>query len=209
MNTSQAIFSVQRIGALVFTVGVAIALSSCSAPEDIKAANISNAANTLKAPTSQAATATDAGVEALGKDSVALKTQRPSTPAQLVPTAMRAGSHAGFDRVVIELQGTGTPGWFIDYTDKPAQQGSGNLVEYIGDTALDVNIDGTVLPFEIGLDDPTLATIKTSGNIVTQVQSLGTFEGRSQFIIGLKGKAAPYSVQVLKNPTRVVIDIRH
>jgi hypothetical protein len=37
---------------------------------------------------------------------------------------------------------------------------------------------------------------------------VGTFEGRSQFVIGMK-KKLPYSVEVLHDPHRLVIDVRH
>ena len=36
--------------------------------------------------------------------------------------------------------------------------------------------------------------------------SAGTYEGRSQVVVGLRSEL-PYSVQVLKDPTRIVVDI--
>ncbi|WP_237559163.1 AMIN domain-containing protein [Corynebacterium renale] len=42
--------------------------------------------------------------------------------------------------------------------------------------------------------------------VVTEVVEAGTFEARTQYVIGLKSEA-PYSVQVLQDPTRLVIDI--
>lgn len=149
-----------------------------------------------------------AGVAPLGDANTAMKTLRPEAPAELMVTGMRVGQHDNFERVVFDLEGTGSPGWFIDYTSKPAQQGSGNPVQVEGSTALNVNIDGTVMPFELGKEDPNLGTLPGSGGLVTEIISLGTFEGRSQFIIGLNGNH-PYSVQVLEEPTRLVIDILH
>lgn len=143
----------------------------------------------------------------LGEGDVALKTARPAAPSMLLVESVRVAGHEGFDRVVFDFAGDGEPGWFIDYTTSPKQQGSGNPVEFPGSVALNVNIDGTAYPFELGLEDPRIGTVAGSGNI-TQVQAVGTFEGRSQFVIGLKEKL-PYSVQVLEEPHRVVIDIRH
>lgn len=137
------------------------------------------------------------------------KTAPPSGAAQLVPIAMRVGSHAGYDRVVIELQGEGTPGWSVDYTDHPAQQASGTAVDYIGDNALMVTIQGVLLPFEMGITDPDLSPVTGDGPVVKQVQSLGSFEGSAQFVIGVAGDKPPYSVEVLDNPKRLVIDVRH
>lgn len=146
------------------------------------------------------------GPTALGEADVAMKTLRPEAPAQLMVTGVRIGSHNGFDRVVFDLTGEGSPGWFIDYTSNPTQQGSGNTINFTGDTALNVNIDGTVYPFDLGLEDPEIGTVDGSGSIVTQVVSAGTFEGRSQFVIGLNGKH-PYSITELQDPHRLVVDV--
>ena len=76
---------------------------------------------------------------------------------------------------------------------------------FSGTSALNVNIDGTIYPHEAGREVPNLSTSEGAGNI-TEVISAGTFEGRSQFIVGLHS-AVPYSVQVLDNPKRLVIDL--
>ncbi|MDO4762624.1 MAG: hypothetical protein Q4A31_11940 [Corynebacterium sp.] len=188
----------------------ALTLSACApSPTPAPPQDINSTAKGSTLATTTTTTPAPAGIAALGKASMAQKTQRPSVPAELVPVTMRTGAHEGFDRVVIELKGTGTPGWFVDYTDQPAQQGSGKPVEIAGDSTLDVNIDGVVLPFELGLDTPPLAPITGQGAKVVQLKSVGTFEGRAQFVVGIKGQKTPYSVELLDNPTRVVIDIRH
>lgn len=165
-----------------------------------------NTSNNAAAPQSATASS-NAGLAPLGVADIATKTQRQSDGAELVVTGVRVGKHETFDRVVFDLEGTGAPGWFIEYTNTPAQQGSGNPVEYAGDTALNVNIEGTLMPFELGLEDPQLGTIEGTDQVVTQIISQGTFEGRAQFVIGVRGAAHPYSVQVLEEPTRLVIDI--
>ena len=58
------------------------------------------------------------------------------------------------------------------------------------------------------MEDPNIGTVPGAGGVVTQVLSGGTFEARSQFVIGLDGRH-PYSVQVLNEPTRLVIDVLH
>lgn len=146
------------------------------------------------------------GPNALGEADSSMKTLRPEAPSQLMVTGVRTGSHAGFDRVVFDLTGEGDPGWFIDYTSSPTQQGSGHAVKYDGVTALNVNIDGTVYPFDLGLEDPQIGTVQGTGTLVTEVISAGTFEGRSQFVIGLDNQH-PYSVTVLQDPHRLVIDV--
>lgn len=136
-----------------------------------------------------------------------MKTQRPSAPAQLAVTNVKVENHEGFDRVIFELQGTGEPGWFIDYTPTPVQQGSGSPIQFNGHTALNVNIDGTVYPFELGIENNNVGIIPGSGKTITEVHSVGTFEGRSQFVIGLNGNSRPYSVQRQADPSQITIDI--
>ena len=149
-----------------------------------------------------------AGLAPLGDASADNKTQAPAAGSQLVVTGMRYGSHDSFERVVLDLSGTGSPGWSTELTSTPTRDGSGFPVEYKGTTALMINIEGTTYPFELGMEDPDLSPITSTGGVVTGVQSLGTFEGRSAFVIGLNGSHA-YSIQTLNDPLRVVIDIRN
>ncbi|GAB2500880.1 hypothetical protein CATRI_02475 [Corynebacterium atrinae] len=186
-----------------------VGLASCSTGQPTDPSGSSaTPTDTLAAATmgTGSAPSADAGITPLGNADTTMKTLRPEAPSQLMVSGVRVGSHEGFDRVVFDLVGDGEPGWFIDYTTAPAQQGSGKPITFEGPIALNVNIDGTTYPFELGKEDPNIGTVAGSGN-VTQVISEGTFEGRSQFIIGLN-KKQPYSVQVLQDPHRLVIDIQ-
>lgn len=142
----------------------------------------------------------------LGEANSAMKTQPASAPAKLVPVAMRTGTHQGFDRVVVEFTGEGTPGWHVDYVQLPQQQASGQELKVSGESYLNVNVDGTTYPFEIGVTEANLPPTAGTGPAVAEVISGGTFEGRSQFVIGLKGGPRPYSVSYIEDPKRLVID---
>lgn len=215
MTASLALTPARAAVALLSAIGLVACLTAC---DDSKKNAVSGSATVtstvgasagaaLAGSTETTPAAPNAGMRALGNANTNLKTQRPGTPAQLVVTSVRVGSHEGFERVVFEFKGSGEPGWFIDYSDSPTQQGSGNPVEFAGDTALNINIDGTTYPFELGIEDPQLETIPGSGSAITEVRSIGTFEGRSQFVVGINGPAKPYSAQALSNPTRLVVDI--
>lgn len=182
--------------ATVAATAAALTLSSCSVDPG------SQQLSTLGA---RVQTPADAGLRPLGDANSSMKTFRPDESSRLLVTDVRTGSHSGFDRVVFDLEGEGEPGWFIDFTTSASQQGSGNPIPFTGTSALNVNIDGTVYPHEVGKEIPNLSTSEGAGNI-TEVISAGTFEGRSQFIVGLNS-AVPYSVQVLDNPKRLVIDL--
>lgn len=165
----------------------------------------SNAGGESTEPSDPAATASsDAGLKPLGEASIERKIRQPQTSESLV-RSVRVGHHDGFDRIVFELVGAEQPGWSIDYSENPTAQGSGHSLDYEGKVALMVNIDGMAYPFQLGMEDFVLESVKGAGKI-TGVQSVGMFEGRSQFLVGLNAKH-PYSVQLLQQPTRVVVDI--
>lgn len=181
--------------------------SNAEVSTDVKTPANTSTPSATPAPPATAESSSAAGMTPLGVADINTKTQRQSNGAGLVVTGVRVGKHDTFDRIVFDLQGTGAPGWFVEYTDNPAQQGSGHSIEYAGDTAINLNIDGTLMPFELGMEDPQLGTTQGTDQVVTEVISQGTFEGRSQFVIGVRGPKHPFSVQVLQEPTRLVVDI--
>lgn len=197
-----SLVTVYRMPKCQYPAKIALALAATALPLTACTVSPSPAGETINAGIQ---TPAEAGIAPLGTADNDMKTLRPEVPAQLLVNDVRTGSHGGFDRVVFELDGSGDPGWFIDYTETASQLGSGKQVPYEGTIALNVNIDGTSYPHELGMEDPGLGTVGGSGNI-TEVVSTGTFEGRSQFIVGLTA-AYPYSVEVLEDPKRLVIDI--
>lgn len=124
--------------------------------------------------------------------------------ASLMVTGVRTASHDGFDRVVFDLEGEGAPGWITMYTETPTQQGSGHPIDYTGNIALQVGVEGTPYPNDAGTEPPMLGTFPGAGN-VTEVTYSSLFEGRTEFVIGLE-EQVPYSVTPLENPSRLVID---
>ena len=145
-------------------------------------------------------------LQPLGTADSSPKTQRPSEPSRLAVVGVRVGAHEGFDRVVVDLEGDGNPGWFVDYTSTPMQETVGQPLQVAGNSFLNINVDGTVYPFELGKDNNVPVTMAGDTGNVIDVISAGTYEGRSQIVVGLRSEL-PYSVQVLENPKRVVVDI--
>lgn len=135
------------------------------------------------------------------------ESRRPSEPAQLAVAGVHVDHHEGFDRVVVNLAGDGDPGWFVDYTTTPMQVAVGKPLPVGGETFLNINVDGTVHPGEFGVDTADLVQVASPSENVVEVVNGGTSEGRSQIVVGLRGEA-PYSVQVLDNPKRLVVDIQ-
>ena len=126
-------------------------------------------------------------------------------------TGVRTTHEPGYDRVVFELGGSGTPGWRVEYTSHPVQDGSGDPVELPGTTYLSVILRGLGLPFDTGLEpfgDDTTRVPGTSSKGIVEIAPGGVFEGDQQAYVGLTGPRRPFRVFTLTDPARVVVDVR-
>ena len=128
-------------------------------------------------------------------------------PDGLTVTAVRAARHEGYDRVVFELSGTGTPGWQVEYVDTPTAQGSGAVVDVPGEAHLQVTLQGTTYPYESGAEEVPLGPVSVAGTEVVQGVVYGaTYEGTSLAWIGA-GAQTPFRVYALTGPSRVVVEV--
>ena len=130
---------------------------------------------------------------------------RSDDPAKaLALTGMRAATHEGFTRVVLEFSGEGTPGvWRAAWTDEAVEQGRGLPIQVDGEAVLDLVIDGTPMtatntPYPSG-------THTRAGDL--DVVSDGTFEDNTHVVIGAP-TSRQFQIGFLSNPVRMVIDIR-
>jgi hypothetical protein len=126
----------------------------------------------------------------------------------LLLSEVRVGDHEGFSRVVLELRGTGTPGWAVGYVDQPAQDASGEVVPLDGDVFLDVYAHGTTYPEDAAdyYSGPRRITPDNGGD-VAEVYVVGTFEGSTQVLVGIDGGRVPFRVFELADPPRLVVDV--
>ncbi|GAB2690323.1 AMIN-like domain-containing (lipo)protein [Nocardia thraciensis] len=132
-----------------------------------------------------------------------------SADARLTVTGVRIGHHEGFDRVVYELGGTGTPGWRVRYTDRAVQDGSGRPVDVAGRSILEVQILGSAYPWDSGVtayEGPDPATDPEAPGIAG-VYRTQVYEGTTQSFIGVNADSPAFSVNALQNPARLVIDV--
>ncbi|PKV79760.1 AMIN-like domain-containing (lipo)protein [Nocardia fluminea] len=132
-----------------------------------------------------------------------------SAGAALTVTDIRIGRQPGFDRVVYELGGTGSPGWQVAYTDKAVQDGSGKSVDVAGRAILEVRILGSAYPFDSivpPFDGPDPVT-DPGTPAITGVYKKLVYEGVTQSFIGIDADQPPFSVTALADPPRLVVDI--
>lgn len=134
--------------------------------------------------------------------------QEPTGATQLLVTDIRVGRQDGFDRVVLDLSGSGQVGWRVAYADAPAIDGSGTPVDLAGDQILQVSALGMTYP-EPG--DPTyddLLLVDGGGLLaVTEILRGVPFEGQVQVYVGT-GQRVPFRVFRLSDPERLVIDLQ-
>lgn len=132
------------------------------------------------------------------------QTAEPSDEWDLQLVDVRVGDHDGFDRVVLELSGTATPGWGVAWGDEAVAEGSGDVVPLEGDHVLTISASGTAMPEPGSFEVP--ARLGPAG-AVAEVQVTGWFEGYTQVFAGVEGDERPFRVFTLTDPPRLVVDI--
>ena len=135
-------------------------------------------------------------------------TGNPSAGALVSVTDIRIGRHDGFDRVVFEADGTGTPGWDVRYVDAAQSQGSGDDIEVDGGAVLQVTISGVGIPADTGVEEYPGPDRLSAGDteVVTEVVWDSTFEGTSVAFAGVT-EETPFRVYLLEDPARVVLEV--
>lgn len=187
------------------TRSVTTSAASSTAPASTSAA----ADNTTEADTKDvSAAAAPAGAQSATPFTLEdTHLQNPGHP-ELQIEDIRAGSHEGVDRVVVELSGTGTPNVLAGYTADPRQQASGLPLVPAGNAYFELIIQG--VPWSMGLSDADLAKADPAGVAAGGIQEIadgGIFEADAQYIVGLNAQR-PYNLYLLENPTRVVVDFQ-
>lgn len=157
-------------------------------------------------PTTAANAGSTTGV--LGTPTLGDKRLDPEGEFTASVTGVRMAEHTGFTRVVFDIGGGTTPGWWTFYSDEPQQQASGLVMDIAGDSYLNINLEGIAYPFDATVPGVDIGSFGGTG-IVEEVQLTSIFEARAQFILGLAGQPRDYSVTLLQNPTRVVVDVVH
>lgn len=135
-------------------------------------------------------------------------TAEASTGVSVTVSDIRIGRQDGFDRVVFEVGGTGTPGWDVRYVDAAASQGSGEKVDVTGNAVLQVTLTGVGYPYDTGVEEfaPSGPVTGPDTGVVTEAVFDATFEGTTITFVGTTERA-PFRVYLLDAPTRVVVEV--
>ncbi|WP_298804711.1 hypothetical protein [uncultured Pseudokineococcus sp.] len=144
-----------------------------------------------------------------------------SLPEQVLPSTtgtvsdVRAGRHACFDRLVVDVDGE-VDGYWVAYVDQVRRPGSGEVVPLRGGAALQVvpyvpaydarDGSATYLPADAG------EVVDVTGyRTFRQVALAGSFEGTTDLGLGVRARL-PFRVFTLDGPgdgSRLVVDVAH
>ena len=135
--------------------------------------------------------------------------KNPSIKGVAVLNEVRSATHDGYDRVVFEFTGSELPGYHVEYIDKPVRScGSGDTVPFAGDGWLEIRFSDAQAHTSEG--QPSIKDRNRSPNlpIVKDLKITCDFEAEVTWVVGA---ASPnlYRLTELKNPTRLVVDIKH
>ncbi|WP_433611442.1 AMIN-like domain-containing (lipo)protein [Prescottella agglutinans] len=210
-------FRSRRTLAMSSVAVAALALAGCTSTESeptasttsmTSSAAVDSDSDSNRQPKALAAPA-EGTLTAAPTGQAAPQTSAASPDAALTITDIRVGKHDGFDRVVYEFGGTGTPGWRAEIVSTATQQGSGNPLAVAGQGILQVLIDGSSMPFMTNVEPyagPNPLEVENPV-VVTEVRDAGIFEGTDQTLVGLSDRNVSYRVYTLTEPTRLVVDI--
>lgn len=132
-------------------------------------------------------------------------------------TDVRAGRHACFDRMVVDLGDTDAADvqYLVRYVDRVHEPGTGDPVPLRGGARLQVDVlvptyddRGRVV---YDPEDPADVVDVSGYRTLRQVALAGSFEGMSTFGTGVRARL-PFRVLVLDGPgdgSRLVIDVAH
>lgn len=138
------------------------------------------------------------------------QTQDATGQAQLLIEEVRVGSHDGFDRVVLDLSGTGEAGWSARFVTEPVLDGSGAPVDLAGEFVLRVDVQGMAYPEpgDTAYEEGQLLVDGGDLSTVTEVLRTAPFEGQVPIFIGTSTEV-PFRVFRISDPERLVIDLQH
>jgi hypothetical protein len=202
-----------RLLGLVLLTGATVLGAGCGQDGTPASPSSSEPGTTSAAPTAAPSTSGPAVSEDPAPVPFPADTAEDSSPAspdaQLTVTDVTTGRHEGYDRVVFELAGTGTPGWFAAYVDQAVDDPNDDVLDIAGDATLQVVLTGVRIPDEAAPGySGTNPVVTPDYPVLREVNLRGVFEGQELTFVGVASAGHPFRVFGLTDPTRVVVDIR-
>ncbi|GAA3703690.1 hypothetical protein GCM10022377_16730 [Zhihengliuella alba] len=134
----------------------------------------------------------------------------PAEGDELLLEDARVGGHDGFDRIVFDHTDGALPGYRVEYVEEPTEPGSGHPIEMAGSAYLAVHVTG-LRPGMAGEEHGHAVLDKAwtgDSDILLETVTTSVFEGASSYYVSLDEKR-PFSVQMLEDGSRLVIDVEN
>ncbi len=134
---------------------------------------------------------------------------QPPGPSTARVTGVRAGEHACYDRLVVDLGKGAEPGYRVRYVSSFRAQGSGKPIPLRGRTQLDITVSGNAAS-GFPVSGSELADVSGFRSF-RQVAGGGSFEATTEIGLGVRTRL-PFRVMVVPGPgsdSRLVIDVAH
>ena len=227
---------VRTLVAITLAAAVAVGAAGCGGDDDDD--GVQSATTTTRASTTTEAPSTSTPSTTGGPTTVAPSTASPTTspgsttaPPTTTPavppgfstndvsggsggigllTDVRTGGHAGYDRVVFELE-RAVPGYDVGYVDLPLTYDPSDApVPIAGDHAIGVRLfpaytaDLESDPLRVTYSGPD--RLRTGLPTALEAVETGDFEAVLSWAIGVEGMP-PFKVSALSGPPRLVVDI--
>lgn len=192
------------------TSGTPAPVESSTVPVATTIPTATTAADTTASPTTTAATTTSTTAPCtVSGDASKKQSSDPLAMSSLVGSDIRTGTHPCFERIVIELEGSGDfPGWWVEYVDDPVRLGeSDEFVDITGNATLLVRMGMWMQDMEGNGYPGPLQVFPTDVSHILELRNTENFEGVTLWAIGLDAKR-PFTVSVLSGPPRLVIDVQ-
>lgn len=119
---------------------------------------------------------------------------------------IRSARNKGFDRVVFEFTGD-IPPYLIEYITPPIVGTADEEVKVAGKAFLSITLQNLPYPEDEKLGEVKMPTGYKNSYSLTAIRQIEWFEGTRWYVVGLKAKKL-FRVQQLKNPTRLVVDVK-
>jgi hypothetical protein len=187
--------------------GIYLAVAAGAPPPSALMSHLTSASALMSQVTSDTAVHTASCAGGWGTDPKS--SHRAEGPSTGRVTDARAGQHACFDRLVIDLGAGAKPGYDVRYVHAVHAQGSGNLVPLRGSAKLEIDVSANAAA-RFPASARNLANV-SGFRTFRQVAGAGSFEGDTEIGAGLQGRR-PFRAMVLSGPgrdSRLVIDVAH
>lgn len=132
----------------------------------------------------------------------------PAPPASVILREVRSGGRDEFDRVVFEFVGDLPPGFRVEYIDKLTRKCGSNEMKASGGTWLLVRMTPAQAHNESGRSSVGQVGFDEELAVVRRLQQVCDADGQVEWLIEVSERK-PYRAEILPEPTRLVIDIKH